>query len=218
MPDFSLMRENMVKGQVIPEEVVNPSVLNALLEIPRERFVPRQLARVAYMDSNYSFKKGRILLRPATLARMIEALEPKPVDKILYLACATGYGAALLGQIGSHVIALDSDETFTQEADHILQDLHLPSVTVVLNPLEEGWEVEAPYDKILIEGCIDRLPKTLTTQLKEGGIIVTIKRKKESGTHAVKLIKMMGTFTEIPLFDAFAPRLNAFRRHNGFVF
>ncbi len=218
MPDFALMRENMVKGQVIPEEVVNPSVLNALLEIPRELFVPRQLARVAYMDSNFSFKKGRILLRPATLARMIQALHPKPTDTILYLACATGYGPALLGQIGARVIALDSDETFTQEAEQILRDLHLPNVTVVLSPLEEGWEVEAPYDKILIEGCIDRLPKTLTSQLKEGGSIVTIKYRQDRGTHAVKLVKMKGAFTEIPLFDAFAPRLNAFRIQTGFVF
>lgn len=218
MPDFTLMRENMVKGQIIPQGVVNPIVLDAFLKIPKERFVPRQLARVAYMDSNYSFRKGRVLLRPATLARLIEALNPKPTDKILYLACATGYGPAILGQIGAHVIALDSDDNFTQEAEQIKQELNLPSVEVVLGPLSEGWEKEAPFDKILIEGCIDHLSKPLTAQLKEGGIIVTIKNKNDQGIQAVKFIKRKGAITEVSLFDAFAPRLQDFRSANSFVF
>jgi protein-L-isoaspartate(D-aspartate) O-methyltransferase len=218
MTDFALTRDIMVQSQIIPEEVSNPRILEAFKVIPRERFVPRQLSRVAYMDCNYSFKKGRILLRPATLAKLINALNPQPSDKILYLACATGYGPAILGQLDSRVFALDSDESFTTEAEQIINDLQLPTVEVILGPLAEGWEQEAPFDKILIEGCVERLPKSLITQLKEEGEIVTIKSKGDQGMQAVKLIKKKGALTEIPLFDAFAPRLKAFRFATRFVF
>jgi len=218
MADFALTRENMVKGQIIPEEVRNPLIINAFLTIPRERFVPRQLARIAYMDSNFPLKKGRVMLRPATLSRLFESINPKKSDNILYIGCATGYGPALLGQLGAHVIALDSEESFTQEAEQLIQDLKFTKIEVVLGPLSEGWDKDAPYDKIVIEGCIDKFPKTLSSQLKEQGEVVTIKYRKDFGTRAIKLVKLKGSLTEIPLFDAFAPRLDAFREKKGFDF
>lgn len=218
MSDFAVMRQNMVKGQVLPENVTNPYILDALLKIPREKFVPRQLSHIAYMDANFPFHVDRFLLRPATLALLLEALNPTPSDFILYIASGTGYGPALLGQIGAHVIALDSEETLTQESERHIQDLELSSVKVVLGALHEGWEKEAPYDKIIIEGCIDGIPDSLLIQLKEGGVIVTLKRRKGCGMKAVKFIKQEGVMTEISLFDAFAPRLEAFRKRTSFIF
>jgi len=218
MTDFSIMRQNMVKGQVLPENVTNPVIIDAFLKVPRERFVPRQLAHIAYMDSNFSFKKDHCLLRPATLARLLEALNLVPSDTILYIAGSTGYGPALLSQMGVHVIALDSEEILTREAEHLLKGLNLSSVKVVLGPLTEGWEKEAPYDKMIIEGCIDFIPDSLVSQLKEGGIIVTLKRSKDHGMEAKKYVKKQKVLTEISLFDAFAPRLEAFRIRKEFVF
>src|SRR5437762_12426795 len=101
MSDFVMMNQNMVKGQVIPEDVLNPTLLNALSMIPREKFVPRQLARIAYMDTNFPLKKGRCLLRSATLARLLEALDPQPSEKILYIAGGTRYGPALLSKMAA---------------------------------------------------------------------------------------------------------------------
>lgn len=218
MSDFAIMRQNMVKGQILPENVTNPLIIDALLKIPREKFVPRQLGRIAYTDANFSFHKGRFLLRPSTLAHLLEALSPKSSDSILYIGGGTGYGPALLNQIGAHIIALDSEAFLTQEAEHLVQELKLSSIEVILDSLTEGWEQGAPYDKILIEGCIDFIPKSLFSQLKEGGCIIALKERKKGGFEAVKLEKLMGIVTEISLFDAFAPRLEPFRKKKMFVF
>ncbi|MBY0500902.1 MAG: protein-L-isoaspartate O-methyltransferase [Alphaproteobacteria bacterium] len=218
MSDFTLMRQNMVKGQVLPEEVTHPYVIEALTHIPRERFVPRQLARIAYMDANFPYSKGRVLLRPATLAHLLEELNPSPNDKILYIGGGTGYGPALLGYMGAHVIALDSEETLTQKAEQLLEDLKLSLVHIVLGPLTEGWKNEAPYHKIIIEGCIDFIPKSLFSQLREDGIMVTLRHSKSGKIEAIKLVQNEGMFTEIPLFDAFAPRLETFRKRKAFDF
>jgi protein-L-isoaspartate(D-aspartate) O-methyltransferase len=218
MSEFDSMRQNMVKQQVLPENVTNPLILDALLNIPREKFVPRQLSHIAYMDANFPFNIDRFLLRPATLARLLEALNPRPLDTILYIAAGTGYGPAVLSQMGARVIALDSEETLTQKAERLVQDLKLSSVEVVLGPLTEGWEKEAPYDKVVIEGCVDIIPDSLVHQLKEGGVMVTLKYRKDRGINAIKCVKQGGVLTEIPLFDAFAPRLKAFRKGKPFIF
>lgn len=218
MSDFLIMRQNMVKGQVMPENVVNPLLLKALSALPREKFVPRQLARIAYMDTHFPLNNGRYLLRPALLARLLQALNPQASDTILYIAGGTGYGPALLNQMVSHVVALDCEESLTQEAEHLVQDLKLSSVEVALGPLKEGWEIKAPYDKILIEGCVDFIPQRLISQLKKGGQCVTIKYQKEKERMAVKVEKTQDTLTEIFLFDAFTPRLKSFRKEKPFIF
>lgn len=218
MSDFPLMRENMVKNQVLPENVTHPSVLEALLHIPREQFVPRQFSRSAYMDANFTFSQGRVLLRPATLARLLEALNPKPSDHILYLAAGTGYGPALLGHIGSHVVALDEDEVLTREAENHLQNLGLSTVDVICGPLSEGWEKEAPYDKILIEGCVSFIPTPLINQLKERGILVTLRETLLGRMEAIKYIKNQGVLTGLPLFDAFGSRVRDLQKTKAFVF
>ena len=218
MSDFTMMRQNMVMGQVKSEGTTNPFIIRAFLEIPRERFVPRQLSHVAYMDANFPLNKGRFLLRPALLARLLEALNPLPSDSILYVAAGSGYGPALLGQIGAYVVALDSEEELTQEAERLLQDLQLASVKSILGPLEEGWEEDAPYDKIVIEGCVDSIPQLLASQLKKEGTLVTFKHYSNRRMEAIKYVNQAGNFTEVSLFDAFAPRLKAFRKQKLFNF
>lgn len=218
MSDFLMMRQNMVKGQVEPENVTHPFLLEALFTIPREKFVPHQLARIAYMDKDFPLGKNRFLLRPALLARLLEALNPQPSDKILYIAGGTGYGPTLLSKIGAQIIALDCEETLTQEAERLVNALGLSSIKVVLGPLIEGWKQEALYDKILIEGCVDLIPRNLIAQLKEGGQLITIKDHKTKESAAIKIDKKQRCITERFLFDAFAPRLICFQAQKTFVF
>lgn len=218
MSDFILMRQNMVRGQILPEEVTHPLVLEAFLKVPKETFVPRQLSHIAYMDENFPLNANRVLLRPAVLARLLQALNPSQGDKVLYIACGSGYGPALLNTMEAHVVALESDASLSQEAERLIQELKMPSIEVVLGPLEEGWEAEAPYDKMLIEGSVEFVPETLLKQLKDGGIIATLKQAKERSVKAFLYIKEGSTFTEICLFDAFAPLLKAFKKERSFIF
>lgn len=218
MSDFVLMRQNMLRGQILPVGVTHPLVLEAFLKVPKETFVPRQLSHIAYMDKNFPLNANRVLLRAAILARLLQALNPSQRDKILYIACGSGYGSALLNDMGAHVVALESEPSLSQEAERVIQELNIPSIKVVLGPLEEGWEAEVPYDKMLIEGSVEFIPEVLVKQLKEGGIIATLKRTKEGSVKAFLYIKEDSTFTEIYLFDAFAPLLKAFKKEKTFIF
>lgn len=218
MSDFILMRQNMVRSQILPEGVTHPLVREAFLKVPKEIFVPRQLSHIAYMDKNFPLNANRVLLRPAILARLLQALNPSQGDKILYIACGSGYGSALLSDMGAHVVALESESSLSQEAERVIQELNIPSIKVVLGPLEKGWEAEAPYDKILIEGSIEFVPEILLKQLKDGGVITTLKRAKRKSAKAFLYIKEGSTFTEIYLFDAFAPLLKAFKKEKTFIF
>lgn len=218
MSDFVLMRQNMVKGQILPEEVTHPLVLEAFLKVPKEAFVPRQLSHIAYMDENFPLNANRVLLRPAALAKLLQALNPSQGDKILYIACGSGYGPALLNHMGAYVVALESEPSLSQEAERVIQELNIPSIEIILGPLEEGWEAGAPYDKMIIEGAIEFVPETLVKQLKDDGVIATLQRTKEGSVKAFLYIKERHTFTEIYLFDAFAPLLKVFKKEKPFIF
>lgn len=217
MPNFEAMRHTMVQCQVLPEGVKNPLLIEALLRIPRENFVPHPLASIAYMDANFPIFKGRVLLRPAFLACLLTACNFTPSDKVLYIACGTGYGPALLGAMGLHVIAVDAEDVLTQEAERILSDLQLMSVTVMLGPLDEGWKKEAPYDRIIIEGVVDFIPDALVSQLKEGGEIATLTQDKDLGSRAVKYVKKGKILIQTFLFGAYGPHLEAFQEKKSFV-
>lgn len=140
------------------------------------------------------------------------------VDRVLYIGGGTGYGPALLGKMVAHITALDSEEELTQQAERDVNELGLSNVQVALGPLEEGWEANAPYHKILIEGGIETIPRNLIAQLKDGGRLVTIKHQSEKQSTAIKIVKKQKVMTESYLFDAFAPRLKAFQEEKAFVF
>ena len=219
MPDFIIMRQNMVKGQVAPENVNHSLLLQALSTLPREKFVPRQLVRMAYADAEFPIGKERFLLRPATLARLLQALDPQHSDRVLYIGGGTGYGPALLAPMVKHITALDADETLTQQTERRVNELGLSDrIQVVLGPLEEGWEVNAPYHKMVIEGGVESIPQKLLSQLKDGGRLVTIKHHPRKQSVAIKIDKKQKVTTENYLFDAFAPRLKPFQTQKAFVF
>lgn len=214
MSEFQTMRENMVRCQILPENVANPLLIQAFLTIPREKFVPRQLSRVAYMDANFPTSGDTFLLRPATLARLLDALSIKPTDRILYIGGGPGYGPALLSYMGARIIALDEEEALTCKAEALLHELNLSRIEVVLGPLSEGWEKRAPYDKIFIEGCVEKIPSTLFHQLKDQGLLVTLKKSKAHKIEAIKVLKDKDSLSEVCLFDAFSPCLDAFQKKN----
>ena len=109
MTDFALARRNMVDGQLRPNRVTNAALLAAVSDLPRERFLPDGLRSVAYADDDVPLGNGRFLMEPMVLARLIQALQPQPEDKVLVVASGRGYGAALLSRLVKSVVAVESD-------------------------------------------------------------------------------------------------------------
>lgn len=213
--DFAKARQNMIDGQLRPNKVTDARLLAAMAEVPREAFLPAALRPLAYVDEDVEASPGRWLIEPMVFARLVQAAEIGEGSRVIVLPAGTGYGAAVLARMGAQVTALELPGRGGESLGRAG-----PGVTLVTGPLAEGWAAAAPYDAILIEGAVERVPEALTTELAEGGRLVTVIASGRRGVlgRAVKQVRIAGTVTEVPLFDAGTPTLAEFRRAPEFVF
>lgn len=206
----------MVDTQVRPNDVTKYNVIAAMLEIPREEFVPDSRRDVAYVGENIEIARGRVVLEPRTIAKMIDALDLQPTELVLNLAAGYGYTAAVLGRLAQAVVAVEEDAEMAAEATRRLAGIGADNVAVVQGPLAAGHKAEAPYDAILIEGAIEELPDSLAEQLAEGGRIITLFLDATVGV-VRSGVKLDGVITWRYAFNAGAPVLPGFRRVREFT-
>jgi protein-L-isoaspartate(D-aspartate) O-methyltransferase len=213
MTDFAAARANMVDGQVRTNNVTDLRVIAAMREVPRERFLPPASAGIAHLDIDTPVAGGRCLMKPMVLARLLQAADLKPGDRVLDVASATGYGAAVLGRIVSQVTALEPDTALVQ-----VGKASLPSnVTVVSGPLNLGWPQGAPYDAIVLEGATEIVPHDLCRQLKDGGRLVCV-LGSGPGAKAMLYQRSGNDIGGRPVFDAAAALLPGFAKTPVFAF
>jgi protein-L-isoaspartate(D-aspartate) O-methyltransferase len=215
--DFATARRKMVDNQVRPNDVTDPRLVSALLDIPRERFAPADWAAMAYMDNDLAIGDGRALLKPMVLARLIQAADIKETDHVLDVACGTGYSSAVLARLAGSVTALEQVARLATEATSLLGELAATNATVVTGPLAAGWPQNAPYDVILINGAVEFVPETLLAQLKEDGCLLAILNQGPVGK-AILCQRVAGDISTRPIFDAAAPTLKDFVKPPEFVF
>jgi protein-L-isoaspartate(D-aspartate) O-methyltransferase len=219
--DFAAARQFMVQGQVRINDVTEPRLTGAMLEIPRERFVPTTLADLAYLDRDLPLSAGadggRCLLKPLILAKLLQVAAVEPTDRVLDVGCATGYGAALLAHLAGSIVALEEDEELARHAERNLTGLGVANVTVVRGPLSEGWPSQAPYDVIVVEGRCEIAPQPLLSQLGQGGRLVCVQGRGPAAKGTIYRCSH-GDVSGWPLFDAAAPLLPGFAEPKAFVF
>ena len=172
--DFTIARRNMVACQIRPNNVTDARVLDAMGMLPRERFVPKGRQTIAYIDEDVEIAPGRFLMEPVTAGRLIDSAAIGATDNVLVIAPGTGYVAAVAGRLGGSIFALEQDSDLAQRMNTLITDMALDNVVIVEGPHAEGWAKEAPYDVILIDGCLPEVPETLTEQLDEGGRLVAV--------------------------------------------
>jgi protein-L-isoaspartate(D-aspartate) O-methyltransferase len=225
MMDFAAARRNMVEGQIRTNRVTDPGVIEAMLDIERERFVPPGWQPLAYSDraiplgevASDPAHRSRVMLPPMALARLIQAARIQPGDKALHIGCNTGYATALLARHAAKVIALEEDDGFARIAAAHFSEEAFAHATLVRGRLAAGWAAEGPYDVILIEGGVERLPDQLAPQLAEDGRLVVIVNK--AGTSRGEIVRRAGErLSGFPLFDAVAPVMAGFALPAEFVF
>ena len=219
MTDFVLARRNMVYGQLRPNRVTNAQLLAAIGELPRERFLPAGLQSVAYADDDVPLGKGRFLMEPMVLARLLQTLQPLPEDKALVVASGAGYGAALLARLVKAVVAVEADAGLAGSAEQTIRNLGITNVQQVVGRMEEGCAAQASYDVILIEGAVQKVPATILDQLAEGGRLGTVIAAPTGMLGVAHLmVKEGGVASGRPLFDAGTPPLPGFAAPPRFTF
>jgi protein-L-isoaspartate(D-aspartate) O-methyltransferase len=225
--DFGTQRLNMVESQVRPSDVTDRHLMRAMRDLPREQFLPDWARAVAYADEDVPVervapgKAARCLLAPRTLAKLIQAAEVKEGDRVLDIACATGYSTAVLAALGAAVTALESDAALAGMANHCLAAALIANATIVTGPLAQGWSQGAPYDAIIVNGAVPEVPQPLLAQLKDGGRFVAIVTGGVAGAglgSAWVYVRRGASFGSRAMFDAGAPVLPGFARLAGFAF
>lgn len=221
--DFAELRRKMVDNQIRTVDVTKLPVLAAFLSVPREEFVPENLRNLSYLDEDIpvslptDVKVGRYLMEPAPLAKLLQAADIKADDIVLDIGAGSGYSAALLSQLASSVIALESDKDLADNASEILSKNGCDNVVVVSGVLEKGYAEEGPYDVILLEGAVDFVPASLFEQLKEGGRLVVVEGHGNAGVAQVYL-KEDGVVSARRVFNLAIKPLEGFLKTPQFVF
>lgn len=215
--DFVAARHNMVEGQIRPNKVTDPLVVDALETIPREMFVPKHMRGIAYADDDLDLGGGRSLMEPMVLARLLQAARIETEEVALVIGCGTGYTAAVLSRICQTVVAQESDADFNARAAAICSELGLDNVAVIAGDLTAGCPAQAPFDIIVIDGAVEDVPQALLDQLSEGGRLVTVVKVKGQGVGSV-YTRRGDSWGHVGIFDANIHDLPGFAKAPTFTF
>lgn len=216
MTDYASRRTTMVDTQVRPSDVTKFPIIDAMLAVPREAFVPDAKREAAYVGDNLDIGGGRVMLEPRTLAKMIDALDIQPHHVVLDIACGLGYSTAVLAHMCDFVVAVEDDEARAKEAQSILSEQGADNAAVMSGPLVDGAAKSAPYDIIILQGGAEQVPDALLDQLREGGRIAAV---FSEGTLGVVRVghKTDGAVNWRFAFNASAPILAGFEKQTAFA-
>ena len=155
MSDFATRRVLMVDTQVRPSDVTKFPIIEAMLAVPREVFVPSARREAAYVGENLDIAPGRVVLEPRTLAKLLDALDVQPGELVLDLGCGLGYSTAVIARLADAVVAVEEDEAMAAEAQRTLSAEGVDNAAVVVGPLAAGDARHAPFDVITIQGGVE---------------------------------------------------------------
>lgn len=216
-PDFTQRRRMMVDTQVRPSDVTKYPIIDAMLRVPREAYVPAGKVEAAYMGENVTLGAGRVLLEARTLAKMLDAIELSRSDAVLDIGCGLGYSAAVIAEMVDAVVAIEEDAAMAAAAEATLAAQGILNVAVVRAPLKDGAPKHGPYDAILVEGAVEVMPDAILAQLKDGGRIAAIFADGALGVVRIGY-KIDGAMSWRFAFNAGAPVLPGFGKAQAFAF
>lgn len=208
----------MVESQIRTWEVLDQSVLDLLLEIKREEFVPEKHRALAFADVEIPLGHGEVMLAPKVEARMLQEAGIRKTDKILEVGTGSGYMTALAARLGGQVLSIERIADFVPAAARKLAGHGIENVQLVTGDAAQGWPAQAPYDVIVLTGSVPVLPETFRNQLAVGGRllvvigeapVMTLTRITRVSEHA---------FNSVGLLETCIPPLRNVKQPERFVF
>lgn len=170
--DYEADRREMVERDLVPRGISDRRVLDAMGAVRREAFVPDDQHRYAYRDRPLPIGSRQTISQPFIVALMAEAAELAPTDTALEVGTGSGYGAAVLAMLASHVVTIERHRSLAEEAKRTLDEQGISTVEVVIGDGTKGWADEAPYDAIVVTAAGPEVPTELLEQLRSGGRLV----------------------------------------------
>jgi protein-L-isoaspartate(D-aspartate) O-methyltransferase len=211
-------RYNMVEQQIRTWEVLDQEVLDLLMTIKREDFVPPACVKLAYAEAAIPLGHGAAMLPPAIEAKLLQALQLRKSDKVLEIGTGSGYMAALLGARSDHVYSVEIEPELAARARENLQRECADNVTVIEGDGAQGWPAQAPYDAIVLSGSVAEIPDALFAQLKVGGRMLAVVGAAPLMQARLVTCVAEGRFQSVNLFETSIPRLRNVPERGKFVF
>jgi protein-L-isoaspartate(D-aspartate) O-methyltransferase len=165
-------RQAMVDSQIRARGISNPAVLRAMAKVPRHEFVAGDLWPRAYDDYPLPIGEGQTISQPLIVALMLEAIAPRPSDRILEVGTGSGYQTALLAELSFHVFSVERHRALAEHAKTVLARLNVSNVTIVVGDGSQGLPEQAPFDAIVVSAAAAEVPPRLFEQLAEGGRMI----------------------------------------------
>ncbi|MCL3880871.1 protein-L-isoaspartate O-methyltransferase [Marivita sp. GX14005] len=216
MSDFAARRNMMVDTQVRPSDVTKFPIIDAMLSVKREVFVPSEQIEAAYISENVPLAPGRVVLEPRTLAKLLDGLNIQRDELVLDIGAGYGYSSAVIAHLAEAVIAVEEDADMAQEAQGLLAEQGADNVVLHQGALTEGAPQHGPYDAIILQGGVAELPDALLDQIKDGGRIGCVFMEGALGVARIGY-KFDGVMTWRFAFNASAPVMPGFEKKTAFA-
>lgn len=171
--DYSKLRKEMVKRQLIPRGISDPQVLRAMGKVERHLFVPPEIRGDAYGDHPLPIGKGQTISQPYMVAAMTEQLNLiRPGKNVLEIGTGSGYQTAVLAELADEVVSMEIHQNLADNAAKILKEIGYDNIHIIVGDGSLGYPPKAPYDAIIVTAGAPHTPKALTEQLAENGRLV----------------------------------------------
>jgi protein-L-isoaspartate(D-aspartate) O-methyltransferase len=218
MMDFEVARANMVESQIRTWEVLDQRVLDLVLELKREDYVPAAYRSLAFADLEIPLGRGEAMLAPKLQARLVQEASIAASDRVLEIGTGTGYMTALLARLAAHVTSVELIAEFSRGAAARLAQAGVRNVTLETGDASLGWPGHAPYDAIVVTGSLPVLPDEILAQLAPGGRLIALVGKPPVMTARLVTCLAPGKFRAAGLFETSIAPLQHAREPERFVF
>jgi len=216
--DTETARFNMIEQQIRPWDVLDPGVLGALHEVPREDYVPATYRNLAFADMHVPLDHGQVMMQPKQEARLLQELMIGPGDRILEIGTGSGYVTALLAHLGGHVDSVDILPDFIESAANKLHAHGINNVSFQQGDAARGWETGARYDAVFLTGSVATLPEQYKLLLADGGRLAAIVGSDPVMEAVLVEHVEADRFRAVSLFDTSLPPLLNGEAEPAFVF
>jgi protein-L-isoaspartate(D-aspartate) O-methyltransferase len=199
--------KNLIKYWQSTGTVKDKKLIEAFKSVPRGKFIREGFLDEVYADHPLPIGHGQTISQPTTVMIMIEALELKKTDKVLEVGAGSGWCAAIMSKLAKKIITTEIILELVEFAKNNIKKCNIKNVEVIHYDGSQGYEKEAPYNKIMVTAACPTIPKPLLSQLKNGGILIAPVGSLYYGQKMVKVVKKgnkleeenLGSFVFVPL-------------------
>jgi protein-L-isoaspartate(D-aspartate) O-methyltransferase len=212
------VRFNMIEQQIRPWDVLNQTVLDLLVQVKREDFVPAQYSTLAFVDMETPLGHGEVMMSPKLEARILQEVAVQPTDTVLEIGTGSGYLTALLSHLGKRVYSVDIVSDFKMQTHAKLASHGIKNVNLETGDAAKGWSKHGKYDVIIVTGSLPVLPESMLKDLNIGGRLFAI--TGDAPAMSAQLITCMATdsYNTVTLFETNIKPLKNALQPERFVF